>query len=272
MSNTLMIQSENPSALMLDAGNRNAMIEFARAMSEATIAVPAHFRNKPGDCLAVTMQAMQWGMNPFAVAQKTHVVNGTLGYEAQLVNAVVSASGMIDRFRYEYRGDGAQIECRVGAVLAGETQITWGEWLSASTVTTKNSPLWKTNPKQQLGYLQVKNWARLYAPGAILGIYTTDELAQPIDMGQAERVDAPAEQAAPAIPDYSAEQFAANVDTWREAIASKKKTPADLIAIISTKYRLSDAQREAILDLEQPAPEPEQNDAWTNAYTEAESA
>ena len=42
-------------------------------------------------------------------------------------------------------------------------------------MTTKNSPLWKTNPKQQLGYLQVKNWARLYCPGAILGVYTPDE-------------------------------------------------------------------------------------------------
>ena len=40
-------------------------------------------------------------MNPFAVAQKTHVVNGSLGYEAQLVNAVVQASGAIDgRFHY----------------------------------------------------------------------------------------------------------------------------------------------------------------------------
>ena len=39
-------------------------------------------------CMAVTLQALQWNMSPFAVAQKTHLVNGTLGYEAQLVNAV----------------------------------------------------------------------------------------------------------------------------------------------------------------------------------------
>ncbi|SPX63869.1 Uncharacterised protein [Leclercia adecarboxylata] len=37
--------------------------------------------------MAIIMQAMQWGMNPYAVAQKTHLVNGVLGYEAQLVNA-----------------------------------------------------------------------------------------------------------------------------------------------------------------------------------------
>jgi type II secretory pathway pseudopilin PulG len=48
--------------------------------------------------------------------------------------------------------------------------------LNSDSVTTKNSPLWKTNVKQQMGYLQVKNWARLYCPAAILGVYTADEL------------------------------------------------------------------------------------------------
>lgn len=166
-------------AVMSDDKQMERMIKFAEVMSTAGVTVPAHFRGKPGDCLAVIMQSMQWGMNPFAVAQKTHLVNGNLGYEAQLVNAVVQATKAIaGRFHYEYRGEGANIECRVGATIRGESEITWGEFLSAATVTTKNSPLWKTNPKQQLGYLQVKNWARAHTPGAILGVYTPDELEQ----------------------------------------------------------------------------------------------
>lgn len=192
------LQDFSSQGLLMDFAKINAMQSLAEAMSMATIAVPAHFRSKPGDCLAVVMQAAQWGMNPFAVAQKTHVVNGALGYEAQLVNAVVQASGAIEgRFHYEYRGEGANIECRVGAVPRGEKSIVWGEWLSAASVTTKNSPLWKTNPKQQLGYLQVKNWARAHTPGAILGVYSTDELEEipPRDMGQAEVVT----DAAPAV-------------------------------------------------------------------------
>lgn len=184
-------QGFSSQGLLMDFQKIHAMQELAEAMATAAVAVPAHFRGKPGDCLAVVMQAAQWGMNPFAVAQKTHVVNGALGYEAQLVNAVVQASGAIDgRFHYDYRGEGANVECRVGAVIRGEREITWGEWLSAASVTTKNSPLWKTNPKQQLGYLQVKNWARLHAPGAILGVYSADELEEyPVrDMGNAEVV------------------------------------------------------------------------------------
>jgi hypothetical protein len=36
--------------------------------------------------------------------------------------------------------------------------------------------LWRTNPKQQAGYLAVKFWARFYTPDVLLGAYTPDEL------------------------------------------------------------------------------------------------
>lgn len=199
--NQLATTQESPvamasAAMMMNPSHMNALVTFADMMAKSAVTVPKHLQGKPADCLAIAMQAAQWGMNPFAVAQKTHIVNGTLGYEAQLVNAVIQASGAIrGSFQYEYKGDGANLECRVGAVLAGETEVTWGEWLRSGDITTKNSPLWKVNPKQQLGYLQVKNWARLYCPGAILGVYTEDELsdAQPTvskDMGKAEQVSA----------------------------------------------------------------------------------
>ena len=63
---------------------------------------PEHLRGNPSDCMAITMQAMQWQMNPYAVAQKTFVVNGVLGYEAQLVNAVISTRGpLTGRIEYD---------------------------------------------------------------------------------------------------------------------------------------------------------------------------
>jgi len=162
---------------------------FAEVMAQGKATVPGHLSGKPADCLAIALQAAQWGMNPYAVAQKTHLVNGTLGYEAQLVNAVITSSTAVQgRFKYEYdgswdnfrpgeKGPGAEkgLRVRVGAVLRGETEITWGEWLNLEFVTTRNSPLWKTAPKQQLAYLAVKYWARLYCPDVILGVYTPDE-------------------------------------------------------------------------------------------------
>ncbi|MEX8787183.1 recombinase RecT, partial [Salmonella enterica] len=81
----------------------NQLMKFAEVMAQSRVTVPAHLAGKPADCMAVAMQATQWGMNPFAVAQKTHVVSGTLGYEAQLVNAVITTmSPTKDRINYEW--------------------------------------------------------------------------------------------------------------------------------------------------------------------------
>jgi hypothetical protein len=183
-------------SLLLNEVAMRQLHMLANVMAEGTSTVPKHFQGKPGDCMAVCIQAAQWNMNPYAVAQKTHIVNGSLGYEAQLVNAVIQESGLIEgRFHYEYQGAKGRVECRVAARLKGEAELTWGEWLCEADVKVKNSPLWVTNPKQQLGYLQVKNWGRAFAPGAILGVYTPDELQPAKNMGAAQVVplDPPAD-------------------------------------------------------------------------------
>ncbi|WP_241609250.1 RecT family recombinase [Rosenbergiella australiborealis] len=181
-------EAETKSAIFSPTGLQK-LHAFAEIMAQGVSTVPKHLAGHPADCLAVALQAAQWGMNPYAVAQKTHLVNGTLGYEAQLVNAVVTSSTAVQgRFKYEYEGDWQKFKpgpanasnerglcVRVGAVLRGETEITWGEWLYLEFITTRNSPLWKTAPKQQIAYLAVKYWARLYTPDVILGVYTPDE-------------------------------------------------------------------------------------------------
>ena len=166
----------------------NQLVRFAELMSQSKATVPKHLEGKPADCLAVTMQAAQWGMNPFAVAQKTHVVNGTLGYEAQLVNAVVSSSSLLaTRLNYRWSGDWSNVNGKtdkspnltvtVSAVLKGEAEpreLT----ISMAQAGVRNSPLWEQDPRQQLAYLCTKRWARLHAPDVLLGVYTPDELQE----------------------------------------------------------------------------------------------
>lgn len=231
--------------LMMNPAIMEALYKFATVMADSKFTVPKHLQGNVGDCLAVAMQAALWSMHPFTVAQKTHQVGGTLGYEAQLVNAVVEHSGaIVGGFEYEFKGSGANIECRVGAIRRGRSEITWGEWLSAATVTTKNSPLWKTNPKQQMGYLQVKNWARAFKPGAILGVYTADELEQSLPT---ERHMGPAEVVQPERPtEYPQADFDKNVDAWAKVIASGRKTLGALAAMVGSKAPLTAAQRDTL--------------------------
>ena len=93
-----------------DESTFNRIWRVAEVMALGKSTVPTHLKGNAADCFAVCLQASQWGMNPFAVAQKTHLVSGTLGYEAQLVNAVISTMAPITgRINYRWDGDWGKI-------------------------------------------------------------------------------------------------------------------------------------------------------------------
>ncbi len=162
---------------------------IANVMASSKFAVPKHLQGNTGDCLAIIMQSAQWQMDPFAVAQKTHQINGVLGYEAQLVNAVITNRAPITgRLNFEWYGDWAKINgkedkswdkgIKVWATLKGETSPREIDISMGQVGSVRNSPLWVSDPRQQLAYLAIKRWSRLYTPDVILGVYTPDEIAE----------------------------------------------------------------------------------------------
>ncbi len=191
-------------ALMMNPAVLQQLDVMAERMATGRCTVPDHLRGSVGDCYAIVMQAIQWGMNPYAVAQKTHVVSGKLGYEAQLVNAVInSLAPTKDRLHYEWYGDWTKIlgktesisregktfrkpawkpddevglGVRCWATMKGEDEPRVLELLLTQAL-TRNSTLWADDPRQQLAYLATKRWSRLYCPDVILGVYTPDEFA-----------------------------------------------------------------------------------------------
>lgn len=284
---TAATSAANVSLMMFDPAKLQAVEAFAVMMSKGSVTVPKHLQGKPSDCLALTLQAMRWGMDPYVVAQKTHIVNGNLGYEAQLIIAVLQNSGAVrGRPHFEFRGEGDSLECRAAFVPAGEADLVWTEWLASKAITVKNSPLWKTNPKQQMGYVQSRNWARLYAPGALLGVYTTDELETvnpdtgeitgrrgvPATSGTVERVEPVIEQGRPTLPAYTDAQMEANLPAWADIVSSGRKTPGELLAMLSTKATFSEPQKARILSLKAAPDEPASTDAAGDDFAAAYDA
>jgi hypothetical protein len=155
--------------------NLGEVVKFAEVMCRADIALPPHLRGNAGACMAVALQALEWQMSPFAVASKSYAVKGAIAYEAQLIAAVVNTrSGIRGRLKYEYRGDGDELTCIVSGVLDGE--VCSYETPACGAIQPKNSPLWKTDPRQQLGYYAARSWARRHCPEVILGVYDRDEV------------------------------------------------------------------------------------------------
>lgn len=162
---------------------------IAGVMASSKFAVPKHLQGNTGDCLAIIIQSAQWQMDPFAVAQKTHQINGVLGYEAQLVNAVITNRAPVTgRLQFEWYGDWNKINgkedkswdkgIKVWATLKGETTPREIDISMGQVGSVRNSPLWVSDPRQQLAYLAIKRWSRLYTPDVILGVYTPDEIAE----------------------------------------------------------------------------------------------
>ena len=156
--------------------NFNEVVVFSEMMARADLAVPKHLRNNPGACMAVIMRATGWEMDAFAVASKTYSVNDQIGYEAQVIAAVVHARAPIKGLpTYEYFGEGLELQCRVTVELTnGDTR----DYVSPKLkdISPRNSPLWKTDPPQQIGYYSIRALARRYFPGVILGVYDPEEL------------------------------------------------------------------------------------------------
>lgn len=198
--NDLALQQQN---VLGDLDQLDRLERFANLMASGRCTIPKELQNSPGDCLAVTLQAQAWQMNPFSVAQKSFVIKGKLGYEAQLVNAVITRhapiqgrlefrfsagwDSILGRFRILKGQNGDYtvpnwdqeneigLWCEVSATMKGETEprTTRVEMVQAYP---RQSTQWATDPKQQLAYVTVKRWARLHCPDIILGIYTPDEL------------------------------------------------------------------------------------------------
>lgn len=153
------------------------LMDFAQLMAKGGPMVGKAFRGNPGACLGICMVAMRWRMDPFAVSQKAYVTGENIAYEAQLVTAVINANApIVERPRYEFSGEGPKRRCKITATLKGDSQPS--EYLSPETgkISPKNSPLWKTDEDQQLGYVSIRAWARRYCPEIIMGVYSVDEM------------------------------------------------------------------------------------------------
>lgn len=258
------------------------VMSLAELMSGGSATIPKHLQKNRADCAAIIMQSMQWGMNPFAVAQKTHMTQGgTLGYEAQLVNAVINANGPLENIpEYEFIGDWDRILGRVKEMQGqgeGKGKYYVKDWQPADEnglgvichYTIKGQPSralklmlkqcwprfstqWATDPQQQICYAAIKKVARRDFPGVILGVYTRDELEyehQEIDITPPRD---PEPEPQNGLPEYSHESFLENFPKWEKLIMAGKKSPEAIVKNILLKSTLTKEQTDAILAVKEP--------------------
>lgn len=153
------------------------LLEVSKLMALSDTAVPKHLRENPGACMAIWIQALEWRMSAWAVANKSYVVNDRISYESQLIHAVIEQRApLVGRLRCRYTGEGDSRRCVVWASVKGEAEPFEYQSAEFRSIQPKNSPLWKTKPDLQLFYNASRDWARMYFPDVILGVYAEDEI------------------------------------------------------------------------------------------------
>lgn len=216
--------------------------KLAEIMSIARL-VPNHLQDNIGDCLMVIMQAQRWGMDAFSVAQCTSVVRGKLCFEGKLVAAALYATGAIDgSLDYKFHGEGKDKSITITGRRRGSSvdQKVTGhlqQWRN------EKNEHWNSSPEDMLIYRGTRQWARRFAPEVLLGAYTPDEIDN-----YEEPINATVIDVTPVT--YSPEIFDKNFEAWKNIIQSGKRSASDIINMIETKAKLSDAMKEKILACE----------------------
>ena len=126
---------------------------------------------------------------------------------------------------------------------------------------------WQTHPKRFLRHKAIIQAARIAF--GFSGIYDTDEAERIVeqqerDMGHVEVVQSEPRQ----ISNYPQEDFDSNFNKWAELVGAGRRTPEQIVQIVSQKAPLTDEQKQPILELA-PAPETAEQDAWEADYEAA---
>ena len=202
---------------------------MAKALCSSSI-VPENYRGEQnlGNCVIALEISNRIGANVLAVCQNLYLVHGKPGWSSQFLISCVNASRKFTPLRYRMTGEKGKDSW---GCIAWATDKT-GEVLESPEVTiemakaegwySKNGSKWKTMPELMLRYRTATLFARLYAPELTMGIQTTEELGDIIDVE--------ATPVAPAVKAPAFNDFPAPPETPRAT--RKKKEPAVEPAVV----------------------------------------
>jgi hypothetical protein len=245
------------------------MLEFANVMAKSGCAVPEYMRDNPGACLSIIITARQHRMNPYGLAADSYSIEGGIPtFGAKGTHAIVEHA-VGDSFEHEKIGDWSKIEGKVKILTNAkgkpyptpgwtkfgpeEDGLACKVWLRSQPerVTTlslkqcyvRNSTNWASNPYLQLFYQACKVHARMYFPGAVLGVYSTDEMPDYVPVIDATPTAETVPETAPKAPRKSkADKLAEKLGVKSAAApvvdaAEVPETPADdLLNAASVNY------------------------------------
>jgi len=192
--------------------------------------------------MSLMLLAQAEGLHPMTAIQDFDIVQGRPARKTHSILARFQAAGG----KVAWEEITPTRACGVFShAQGGSLKVEW-TFADAQKANLTGKDNWKNYPKAMLRARCIAEGVRAVFPGAIGGMLTVEE-AQDMAPSRGEIDITPETQAktiaAPILVECTAEHFQNNTEAWRGVITSKRKTPAALIAMLSTKLVLTEDQK-----------------------------
>lgn len=244
--NELTTQGEQ--TFSLSPRNLAEAMEFANIIAKSDM-VPKDYINKPGNVLVAVQTGAELGLKPMQSLQGISVINGRPGVWGDAMRALVISHPEFEDLHEDKQDTYCTVTLKRRGRSAVVTTFTMEDAKKAG-LAGKQGP-WQTAPKRMLQMRAFAFAARDLFADALKGIKSIEELRDyPEERVERDITPPPAQasaasspRVAAALPECSPEKFAENTPAWRDIVLSGKKTPAALIAMLSTKTILTEDQK-----------------------------
>jgi hypothetical protein len=211
--------------------------------------VPKNYQNKEQDTLVAMMMGSELGLNPIQSLQNIAVINGKPSIYGDALLALVQSHPKFGGHEESFDDNTMTATCTVWR-KGDATKHT----VTFSQADAQHAGLWgKQGPWQSYPKRMLMWRARGYAlrdkfSDALGGLITVEEAR---DIPEEREINPTPQEAKPqALPHYPAEDFDANFPKWEGVIQAGKKTPEQIIAMVSSKGELTEDQKAAIRNVE----------------------
>lgn len=227
--------------------NLTEAMQLSKLIAESDLA-PKDYKGKPGNVLIAVQMGLEMGLSPMSAIQNVAVINGKPSIYGDAGKALLQANG------FTIEEDDIAIIKKTGM---GRCKITRpGKPPVERTFSIENAKIaglwnkagpWTQYPERQLAWRAFWFAARDAAADVLKGITGAEEIRDVTerDVTPTSTTDAAPSQPA-SLPPMPEEKFNENLPTYLALIESGKKSADDILAFISTKYTLTEAQRAKI--------------------------
>lgn len=154
----------------------------------------------PEQAIAIIMTGRELGIGTMTALRSIHVIEGVPTVSPQLMLALVQRTGQVEDLEIALASDGKSAACKIKRTGRKAYTARFGE-IEATKLGLSNKDNYKKQPGTMYQWRAVAAACRMTFPDAILGLYTTEEIASGRDTGAGEYIDMeppPAKAAAPA--------------------------------------------------------------------------